>query len=148
MKWISHQSSELALGVRVPPGAPRIMNIKFLRENLLIPFGTFLGVLLGGVTWLIVYSLTVTEAIGFDGPAGLFLGTSMLSGGFTLGFAAIVYTERKKRFTYKQSIGIFSVFLMTGLVSCIMVGLPIYEHSMDKYSYYHNVLCKDSEFCK
>jgi hypothetical protein len=124
------------------------MKTKFLRENLLIPICTFLGVLLGSVTWLIVYSLTVTEAIDFDGPAALLLGVSLVSGGFILGFASIVYTERKKRFTFRQSLGIFSIFLVTGLLSCIMVGLPIYEYARNKHSHYHNVLCKDSEFCK
>lgn len=121
---------------------------KYIMKNNFILVGcTFSGVLVGGLIWLLIYSVNATDAIEFDGPAGLLLSLSMIGGGFILGFIGVTIATRGKKQKLNQALMTLGIFLLSGFISCILVGLPISAYAQNKYSYYHAVLCKDSEKC-
>lgn len=102
-----------------------------MNKNYIGPIFTTLGVIVGGVVWLVIYDLNHTTSIGFDGPAGLMLGISLVVGGFTFGAPSVIYTIRKKHASFPKA-AIF--FLMSGFAVCILIGLVTSNYAMSKYS--------------
>jgi hypothetical protein len=101
-----------------------------MSRHYIVFVSTALGVLVGGITWLIAYSLNYTS-IGFDGPAGGMLGLSMVAGGAFFGIISMIFPIRKVPDSLSKNI---LVFLASGLVACSVVGLVIIKYSMSKYS--------------
>ena len=102
-----------------------------MNKNIFISILTSLGVLIGGLVWLVIYNLNYTSSIGFDGPAGGTLGLSLVAGGSIFGIQSILYAVRRKHASFLK---VLPVFLASGLVTCVLIGLAIGKYSMSKYS--------------
>lgn len=88
-------------------------------KTQLIWFFAFLGPVIGGLAWLIAYISTHTSAIGFDGPASLFLIISIFCGWLLFSVAALIVFIRKhsrRKLGYALQI-IFAVGAMIGFVT-------------------------------
>lgn len=106
--------------------------ISTMYKKFIIPILTTIGVLVGGSVWLVVYDLNHTSTIGFDGPASGTLWLSIITGGFIFGILSILYEVRRKRTSFLRAL---PIFLASGLVSCVLVGLVIGKYSLSRYSY-------------
>lgn len=107
-----------------------------MNKNYIVPSFTALGVLVGGIVWLVIYSLNHTASSGFDGPAGLMLGLSMAASGFIFGMLSIIYAIRNKYISFLKA---FVLFLVSGLLSGVLIGFFISNYAMSKYSDYHPI---------
>ena len=101
-----------------------------MNKNFIVPIFTALGALAGALIWLISYDLNHTPSIGFDGPAGVMLYLSLITGGSIFGILSIIYVIRKKHTSFLKAA---LVFLVSNLVACVLVGMVITKYSMSKY---------------
>jgi len=103
-----------------------------MRKNLsFVGLSTFGGILVAGIIWLIVYSLRVRGATGFDGPAGVALGASMILGGLICGLTAItIYSHKNKEPNIMAAI---VIWLFIGFISCMIVGLGVSTYAQVKF---------------
>lgn len=101
------------------------------KNGTIIPIASFSGVVVGGVTWLLIYAHNV-GSIEFDGPAELGLGIALLTGGASLGLISVIYELRHH--TQRAPIA-FTSLLISVLVASFIVGSIEANYAMNKWSY-------------
>ncbi len=91
---------------------------------------TSLGVLLGGIIWLLVYA-SYFGSIEFDGPASLGLGIGLIAGGVIVGVAGIAYDTKHKM----QLLKTFYLFVISITISTLLMGAIIESYAQNKWDY-------------
>ena len=94
---------------------------------------TTVGVLIGGVCWLVIFITNFEPEIGYDGPAGLLLVVSMLLGGASLGIPSIALYARKKSF--KSFLKALAICLISGVAALFIFGHTISDYATSHYGY-------------
>ncbi len=93
-----------------------------------------LGVIVGAISWFVIYSIVYTPAIEFDGPAGLALGLSMIASGLLFGILGMsMYLYKNPTRKFKNSL---LLCIATGLFVCVLLGYVV-----SKYEIQHTARC-------
>ncbi len=101
-----------------------------LHPKYLLSITTLFGVVSGGLFWLYVYDSRHTS-IGFDGPAGVLLTISVISGCIIFGFPTTLYLIIKKHLSF---IKLVLFFIFVSIVASTVVVYFIAKFAMVKYS--------------
>lgn len=96
-----------------------------MKSYLSIIISSFVGVLIGGTAWFIIYTLNRTESIEFDGPAGVILGISMIATGSVSSLISIIIWIKEQTRTARQVATAAVICFVAIMVSSAVVGLLI-----------------------
>lgn len=89
-----------------------------------------LGIIVSGLLWLLIYSLRFHEGIGFDGPAGLFLGIALTGGWLLSSIISLIWFKHRK---FGSILVPTFVAIAVGAVVGLGVGYAVGSYAMDRY---------------